>query len=366
MNKTELARYNIAQNLDDIMNLDPRGYGVCRILYDAAREYTKKPLTLNAAVKLTETLHENDTVFILTGFILLPHKQPETDGIISSVLLARALVKAFSAKPVIICPEECLEAVKKLSIVAGLHLYLSFEELLKHPKSMAVIPFTKNTEDASDCADRIISDFSPKAVISIECPGANETGVYHNASGLDVSRLEAKSDMLFAKLVNKGVLNIAIGDLGNETGMGTIIKQIRKYIPHAGYKNPCDCGCLPYSSSCVCGCGKGISAKSISDNIITATVSDWGCYALIAMLAFLFGDTDIMLSAETERRALLAANEAGCVDMNGDLIPYIDGMSDEMNAAIVKLMYLTVENALKYRNNFGSWYEEVIKLGYFE
>ena len=32
MNKTELTKLNVGYNLDWLMNLDPRGYGVCRIL----------------------------------------------------------------------------------------------------------------------------------------------------------------------------------------------------------------------------------------------------------------------------------------------------------------------------------------------
>ena len=42
MNKTELTKLNVGYNLDWLMNLDPRGYGVCRILYDGAIKYTGK------------------------------------------------------------------------------------------------------------------------------------------------------------------------------------------------------------------------------------------------------------------------------------------------------------------------------------
>ncbi|AGK99543.1 hypothetical protein [Clostridium pasteurianum] len=48
MNQEELTILNIGENLDNIMNLDPRGYRVCRILYSAAREYTKEPLVMNS------------------------------------------------------------------------------------------------------------------------------------------------------------------------------------------------------------------------------------------------------------------------------------------------------------------------------
>lgn len=42
MNQKDLTVFNLGENLDNLMNLDPRGYGICRILYNASREYTKK------------------------------------------------------------------------------------------------------------------------------------------------------------------------------------------------------------------------------------------------------------------------------------------------------------------------------------
>ena len=71
MTQKELTAYNIGQNLDDLANLDPRGYGVCRILYDAARRYTGEPLSMHAATLLCETVKENDLVYLMTGFVLL-------------------------------------------------------------------------------------------------------------------------------------------------------------------------------------------------------------------------------------------------------------------------------------------------------
>ena len=81
MNRDELEKRNVGENLDSLMNLDPRGYGVCRILYAGSRKVTGEPLTMHAAQKLTDTVKPGDLVYILTGFVLLPHKVPEMDGI---------------------------------------------------------------------------------------------------------------------------------------------------------------------------------------------------------------------------------------------------------------------------------------------
>ena len=95
MTQQELTALNLGENLDQLMNLDPRGYGVCRILYKGCRDLCGESVSLHAAKGLIEHIHEGDLVYILTGFVLLPHKKAEMDGIVSSVLLARALVKAL-------------------------------------------------------------------------------------------------------------------------------------------------------------------------------------------------------------------------------------------------------------------------------
>lgn len=354
MTQRELTLLNLGQNLDDLSNLDPRGYGVCRILYQAAQKHTGFPLSMNAALQLEKTVKENDLVYIISGFVLRPYNKAETDGIVSSVLLARSLVKAFNAKPVIICPEDCIGAVANMSCSVGLHLHYSIESLMACPVSMAVIPFTKDIEKAKNFAKKIISQGEPSAVVSIEAPGANRYGEYHNAVGLNVTELEAKSDILFDMLRDIGVMNIAIGDLGNEIGMATIGDQLEKYIPYAT------------KGKCNCDCKGGIAAKSVADNIITATVSDWGCYGMIAALAYLKRDLDIMHDAELERDVLTTAARSGMIDMYGWLIPAIDGFGLDTTTSVVTLMRECVLYALKLEKTCQTWFEKVIELGYYE
>ena len=72
MTQKELTLLNLGDSLDNISNIDPRGYGVCHILYPASREYTGGPLCMNAAGKLCDTLKQDDLVYIMTGFVLPP------------------------------------------------------------------------------------------------------------------------------------------------------------------------------------------------------------------------------------------------------------------------------------------------------
>ncbi len=350
----QLTQLNLGQSLDDIANIDPRGYGVCKILYPAARAYTGESLCMNAAKKLYNTLKKGDLVYIMTGFVLRPYKRAETDGIVSAMLLCRALVKAFGVKPVVFCPEDNLLAVAEMAECLGLHLYDDIEDLKANTEGMGVIVFTKDVTMAEKQADEIIKAAVPSALISIECPGANKKGVYHNAVGLDVTDLEAKQDVLFDKLKALGVLNIAIGDLGNEMGMGAISSHLEQYIPYAA------------EGRCRCGCEGGLAARTATDNIITATVSDWGCYAMIAAIAFLAENLDVMHTPEIEETALRTACKNGMIDMMGDMIPAIDGFDLEMNKTIVSLMRQTVKSTLSLTTTCCTWFEKVNELGFFE
>lgn len=354
MNQEELTMLNLGESLDSIMNVDPRGYGVCKILYSAAREYTKEPLTMNSAKKLIGTLKEGDIVYLMVGFVLLPLKKAEMDGIVSTMLLARTLVKGFNVKPVIVCPQDNMKAVRNMSSVVGLHFQESIEDLKEYPLSLTAVPFTKDANKADKQADELIEKACPSAVISIECPGANSVGVYHNAIGMNVTDIESKEDHLFRKLRNKGILNIAIGDLGNETGMGTLKEHIQKYVPYAA------------KGTCSCGCGGGILADTKADNIITATLSDWGCYGLIAAIAYLKKNLELMHTPKMEEEVLVTASRSGMIDMYGDLIPAIDGCNSTMIISVASLMRECVASSLKLQKTCATWFDKVLELGFFE
>ena len=216
MTQFELTKYNVGRDLDELMNLDPRGYGVCRILYPASREYAHDTnVSMHFAEKLLETLSEGDLVYIITGFRLLPHGSPETDGIIGSMLLARTLAK-LGIKPALIVPEQCIEAARHMASVCGLHFYTDIESVVKYPIAVCAVPFTTDPAKAKECAEEIFGIAEPKALVAIEAPGANEIGVYHNATGLDITSFEAKADALFDMAKERKIPTFAIGDLGND------------------------------------------------------------------------------------------------------------------------------------------------------
>ena len=194
----------------------------------------------------------------------------------------------------------------------------------------------------------------PAAVVSVEACGANALGVCHNAVGLDVTALQARSDVLWEKLRADGVPNIAIGDLGNEIGMGTIADHIKKYVPFTD------------RGECQCGCGGGILSATRTDNIITATCSDWGCYGLMAALAYLKKDMEILHHEDMESEVMRVAARNGFIDMTGSLLPGIDGFSTRMNVSIVSLMRQCTAYAVRYSHKSDHWFGPVLAKHFFD
>ena len=87
---------------------------------------------------------------------------------------------------------------------------------------------------------------------------------------------------------------------------------------------------------------------------------------MIAAIAYLKEDIDIMHTPELEKEAIMCASNSGMIDMYGWLIPAIDGFGLEINMPIVALMYEMVKSALNLRKTCKTWFEKVEELKYFE
>ncbi len=354
MTRDELECRNVGENLDALMTLDPRGYGVCRILYAGARAFAGGPVAMHAAEALCGRVKRGDVVYIVVGFVLLPHQVPEMDGSVSAILLARALVLAFDAKPVIVCPPDSVEAFSRCANVVGLHSYQDLATALRLPLSVGIVPFTKDRAAAAGQARRLLVSCPPAAAVAVEVSGANARGVYHNAAGQDISGLQAKSDVLWGALRARGVLTIAIGDLGNEIGMGAIGPHIQKYVPFTA------------EGECSCGCGGGILSATGADCVVTATCSDWGCYALMAALAYRKRDMNILHREEMESEVMRVLSRNGMIDMTGSLLPGVDGFDTRMNVGVVSLMRQCTAYAVRRSHESERWFGPVLAKGFFD
>ncbi|MCR5150301.1 MAG: DUF4392 domain-containing protein, partial [Clostridiales bacterium] len=195
MTRDELTLINLGKNLDSLMNLDPRGYGVCNILYEGSSAFTGEAMSIHAAKGLVANVKKGEKVFILTGFVLLPWNEAETDGIISSTVFASFLIKAFGAKPVMLVPDQCIKAIEKMSKVLGFNITNDLDNIGEN--EVCVVVFTKDDTKAKEQSEEILSHGMPCAVISNEAPGRNKNGYYHNAVGVNTTDVEAKYPFLF-------------------------------------------------------------------------------------------------------------------------------------------------------------------------
>ncbi len=169
-------------------------------------------------------------VFLYTGFYVAGYA--ETDGPIGTYFLAKAL-KKLDFEPIVITDQYCKEFFKEIQT-----LYF---------------PIGRNSPDIyMDVLDR----YKPVAHISCERCGQNKEGKYLNHKLQDISKYTADIDELF-KLGSKKAPTFAIGDGGNEIGMGNFKEHFEK---------------LNSSFFCTIEC----------DYPIVASVSNWGAYALIA------------------------------------------------------------------------------------
>jgi D-glutamate cyclase len=222
-------------------------------------------------------------VGILTGFFVPQGSPPaaETDGPVGAALLARGLglvgirCRLATDEP---CRGACAASLDAAEVRAALDL-----APLGHPP------------------DAVVESWRAAGVgfaVSIERCGKGADGAPHNMRGLDISARTAPLDALFQAGPWE---TIAIGDGGNEIGMGTLSRDlIARHVAN----------------------GALIASTTPARHLIVAGVSNWGAYALLGALAALREDwREGLLSCLDEtldRRILEAAVRFG---------PAVDGVS---------------------------------------
>lgn len=319
-----LADRCIGENLDQLATIDMRGDGMGRLLFRAARALSEEPLSLAAARAFRSKLRRGDRVLLLTG-LLGPWPLPETDGLSGSAILALALERATGVLPVFACEAEVRPPLMAALRGAGLNVCQDLEQASLLPHAALVMDFPLEREMAERTATDLAARLRPAACIAVERPGANLQGQYHLALGQNVSELIAPVDVLYRRLADQGVLTAAIGDFGNELGMGAIGEVVRAETPAGA-----DCGC---------GCGGGTACMTPADLTVVASTSDWGAYAVAACLAHLERNPSVLIGADAYRRVLEDAVRAGAVDGPTRYAePRIDGVDAGYSSRLLELM----------------------------
>jgi hypothetical protein len=290
-------------------------------LYHAARRGAAEPLSARAARRLEAVLAPGATTVILTGAGGPPSlPRGETDGPPGAAVLARGLVLAFGARPVLVA-----EARLRAPIVAALDALADGSRVNPWRRSIRFATFPSSRDFARSAAATLWDGIGPAAVIAVERLGPNRRGVIHNARGEDVTATHAGVEALFSLARQAGVLTIGVGDRGNELGFGSI-KPRRPSI-------------APVDRPCVCPCRSGIACAIPAEVVVVASVSNWGAYAIVASLAMRLGDLRLLHRPADETRMLAACVSAGARDgisREGRLT--VDGLSGSMQRTIVMLL----------------------------
>lgn len=200
------------------------------------------------------------TVLISTGFPVADTF--ETDGPVGAIILYRAL-EILGATPVLVCGNPMANAIGddfRLCVISVGNKDIGFVE-----------------------AKRALAHFQPQALISIESPGLAENGCYHNMRGEDISAKVACFDFFMDEA---SCPTIAIGDGGNEIGMGNVKDCLAQL------------DIIPTVTEC--------------DELIISDVSNWGVYGILAFLS-LWSKNDL-LSETCPEKILKFISNLGSVD----------------------------------------------------
>ncbi len=320
----------IGENVDQLVTLDVMCYGVIGPLYRGARAAQgDSPLCMQAAALLHERLADGGTTVITTGLILPGHyPYGETDGPIGTAVLARALALGLSSRVLVVTEPELLGLVVGLLRTIGLQVVgpdAFANEDGRHRPVACVLPLSRDEHTAAAEAKAYFDRFDARALVAIEKAGANAKGIYHMVGGKDLTPSVSKARALFDEARRRNVLAIGIGDRGNELGLGPIASTARAL--------------LPFGKDCGCPCHGGVADETPSDLAVPAVISNWGAYGIVACLAVLLDDIELIHSPEIERALFDTALREGGVDgMSGRAIAAADGIGVNENVAIVNLL----------------------------
>ena len=295
-------------------------------LYQAARDKFKDPLTYLAVHEMIKRLKKGDTVLIVTGFIIPPWFRPEHDGPAGTVTLARALTLALDVTPVIVCERVIVDRISALCRACGFEV-TDYREAKRFPRRIAIEALPVRDGAAKERANMLLDETEPSLIVAIEKSAPNEKGIYHTGVGYDVTGIEGKVQYLFGEAKKRGIFTAGIGDGGNEVGMGCIKETIKKV--------------LPAGARCGCPCGTGIASDIATDLLVVAMVSNWGAYALEALLAVAMGKPEILHDRALEERVFQASIAAGLIDPAA-------GLSMDSGDAIDKSVHLALVDILTF------------------
>lgn len=318
--------------VDRLLSVDVSARGVIDVIYSAAREKNNdRPMMLSAGQMFYDALSggQQRTAILASGLPIRGWFDPtmaENDGPAGVATLARALVVACGALPVIVCEEPMVPLLEACCRASSL-VVSSIENIQRAALSpdavkgrfipaCAVVGFPTDMNEAKKRAVELLDLIEPAILLSSERQGANSKGVYHYGLGeANLASAMAKVEVLFEEAQRRRIPTVGVGDGGNELGMGSIKETVQAHIM--------------YGKDCRCPCGSGMAPDLKVDLLVAATVSNWGTWGIEACLAAISGKPEALHSPEIEELVLNACvthgafdGATGWVDRNVDAVPF--------------------------------------------
>ena len=245
-------------------------------------------------------LENPGTVLITTGFYILACKAPETDGPPGAIVIGKALQSLGY---------EVVYVSDRYSVPLMSSLLTEKEKVVDFP----IMDHETSKKWAADLKGQI----RPSILISIERCGLTRDGAYLNMRGNDITEYNAKIDYVF----DGTVPSVAIGDGGNEIGMGNLASVIPtvETLP----KSPC---------------------VTKADKLIITSVSNWGGYGLVAALSIL-KNKNLLPSVWEEQRIVKRCVDMGAVDgILNEPVYGADGFSLEEHSEVLGELFAYLDS----------------------
>jgi len=221
-------------------------------------------------------LLDAERVILVTGFCIRAAMIGETDGPSGTLAVAHALRQL--GKEVVLVSDKFSDGL----LEAG-------AKVLGAPYPITVLSPVQ--EESDRAIDALLASFAPTQVVAIERPGSAIDGHRYSMRGEILDELVPSADRLLTPPGERSYATIAVGDGGNELGMGHLRDSLMDRI----------------------NLGELIFCDTEADHVIPAGISNWGAYALAASLAVLSGKP-ILIKPEDELAVLEAQVAVGAVD----------------------------------------------------
>jgi hypothetical protein len=338
MSNTNQMLAVLDDRLDRLVNIDLGGRGV-EHLYAAARSKLGRSL-VGAAADLLDRVTPGDTVLMTSGSVTRSWISPhigENDGPAGLAALARSLWLAKQARLVVVAEDTLHAPLIAILSMAGLTaLPLEQAGIASSEGSLAAVTLRSFTTDAAaapSAAAALLDELGPTLLFSTERIGRNADGVYCNMRGRDNGVGRARIDYIFDEALRRGIPTVAVGDGGNEIGMGLVSDAVLAHVKFGDQR---------------AGGGAGIGAITRADVLVTAAVSNWGCYAIAAALAARRQDYRLLHTPAMEQALLGRGVEVGLINsVDGITDANVDGIALSTHMAVVEVIQAIVAPAVR-------------------